>query len=298
MWADTLTEEEVRASLEAAVELRGVDWAGPLLRRTRDIVDRLLAGVDDREAYRANPLPISDHSLLFELRFARELLRAGAGAQYEFRAGVGNSDVDFKVDADRPWLVELVSLRESEGVRSATRSDGVRQSLVLRTGADDPKHTEESEMLAAQRRIGAKAFGGGRPIKFPEPSEFLHAIVVDARGYLGAGSGDWIDWMQIAAGPDSVTIPELVKSLRDRETGAYKPIRGLFEAACPLEAAATVQARVHFIFFVCERTFAPGEIAAKAFAVGNTELLGGAEKAKAAFRTWPLRRSENPPRQK
>src|SRR5271156_5183092 len=98
MWADSLKTEEVQGTLSAADQLTGIEWAGPLLGHTKPIVDRLRAGVADREAYRRNPLQPSDMSFLFELRFARALADVGLSARYEHGAGVGNSTVDFRVD--------------------------------------------------------------------------------------------------------------------------------------------------------------------------------------------------------
>ena len=118
MWADSLTTEEVDATLEAARQLGAVPWAAPLLDGTKPILDRLRAGVNDRDAYRANPLRPSDMSFLFEIRFARSLAMAGLAAEYEHGAGVGKSSVDFRVNLDPPWLVELVSLHESDGFKS------------------------------------------------------------------------------------------------------------------------------------------------------------------------------------
>jgi hypothetical protein len=77
MWADTLTTEEVDATLEAAHLLGTVPWAVPLLDGTKPILDRLRAGVTDRDTYRKNPLRPSEMSFLFEIRFARSLARHG-----------------------------------------------------------------------------------------------------------------------------------------------------------------------------------------------------------------------------
>ena len=95
MWADSLTTEEVEATLSAADQLNAVTWAAPLLGRTKPLLARLRIGITDKAAYQANPLQPSDMSFLFEIRFARSLAVAGLTAEYEYGAGVEDTTVDF-----------------------------------------------------------------------------------------------------------------------------------------------------------------------------------------------------------
>lgn len=60
-------------------------------------------------------------SLMFEVRFAQELQLAGVTAEYEFRVGVGDSTVEFRLNTTPTWLIELVSVRTSDAARRATR---------------------------------------------------------------------------------------------------------------------------------------------------------------------------------
>jgi hypothetical protein len=243
----------------------------------------------DREAYRANPLQPSDISYLFEIRYARALAEAGLSARYEHSAGVGNTTVDFRVDIDPPWLIELVSLHESEAFKAASWKSGAFAGFILSTDADDPRRSEEGETLKAQERIGAKAFDGHQgPIKFPEPEGSMHMIMVDARGFLGDGRGDEADWWQIAFGPNGLDR-HMVKYWTNPKTGERAPIMGLFQPGCPLQAAPTLQARVHFIGFVCERTFLPGEIKQQVYYVCNPGFFADEEAARSAMTRWPLR---------
>lgn len=291
MWADSLKTEEVKGTLDAADQLAGVAWAAPLLGQTKPIMDRLRAGIADRDAYRAKPLQPSEMSFLFEIRFARALADAGLSAQYEHGAGVGNSTVDFRVDIDPPWLVELVSLHESEAFKAASWKSGAMAGFMLSTGADDPRQSEEGETLKAQERIGTKAFERNQgPIKFPEPNGAIHMIMVDARGYLGDGHGDEADWSQIAFGPHGLD-DHLVKHWTNPKTGERAPIMGLFQPGCPLLAAPTLQSRVHFIGFVCESTFVAGEIKQRVFYCCNPALFENEDAAKAAMARWSLRRN-------
>ena len=185
MWADSLKTEEVQGTLAAADQLSGLSWAAPLLAQTKPLLDRLRVGLTDKEAYGANPLQPSEMSYFFEIRFARALASAGLGAEYEYAAGVGNSTVDFRAALNPPWLVELVSLHESEGFKGATWKSGAMQGFILRTDANDPRQSEEGEALKAQERIGSKAFDPKHgPSKFPEPRS----------NSLDHGGRTWIPW--------------------------------------------------------------------------------------------------------
>jgi hypothetical protein len=105
--------------------------------------------------------------LLFELRFAYELHRRKGLAEYEFPTGVGSSTVDFRMPTVANWLVELVSIRESDAALGATHDSGLFFGLVLTsTGATDSKETEAGEMLLVQQKIAEKAYKNG-PVKFP-----------------------------------------------------------------------------------------------------------------------------------
>jgi hypothetical protein len=204
----------------------------------------LRVGLNDKGAYGANPLVPAEMSFLFEIRFAAAIAAAGLFAEYEHSSGVGNSTVDFRVALDPPWLVELVSLHESDAFKAATWSNGVYQGYMLRTDADNPKQSTEGEALKAQERIGAKVFERKRgPIKFPEPDGSIHMVMVDARGFGGDGHGDTADWCQKAHGPCGLN-PAHVMRWTHPKTGVRMPIRGLFEPECPLAAAQTSRARL------------------------------------------------------
>lgn len=289
MWADTLTLSEVEGTLDAADQLSGIGWVAPLLARTGRILDRLRTALTDKNAYRANPLTSAEMSFLFEIRFACALAAAGLTAEYEHGSGVGNSTVDFRVELNQPWLVELVSLHESDAFKAASWADGARQGYVLRTDADDPRQSEEGETLKAQQRIGEKVFDPKRgPIKFPQRCGTIHMVMVDARGFGGSGLGDAADWYQIAQGPNGLDA-DVVKHWTNPETGVRAPIRGLFEHSCPLRAARTLQARLHVIGFVCERTFTDGEIRKRAFYHCNPSLFEDEGAACDMMSQWPLR---------
>lgn len=287
MW-DNLSTEEVVATLRAANALQAVPWAARLLADTSDSIENLRRRLDDCKAGR--PVEIGERGFFFELRYAETLHLYGCTAEYEFSAGVGDTSVDFRVQRDLPWLVELLSLRQSEAMQNATKTDGVFSSLLLSTppaGATREQFVQssEGELIKAQQRVGEKAFRDGSPIKFPLPDGSIHMIMTDARAYLG-GKGDQADWVQLALGPDR--LPEyLVQMWENPTTRAHEPIAGLFEPRCPGRASATVRERVHILGFVCEETFAAGEIAERAIYVKNPALTSDAETARAVA-AWPL----------
>ena len=272
MFTNSLTEAEVVATLCAVERLRKTSWAAGLLEATRRITDRLRVRFTDLAAYVANPVSPSDVSFLFEIRFARALADAGLTASYEHKAGVGNSSVDFRIDLDPPWLVELVSFRESAAVRTATRNDGPWSRTLLSTHAEDPRQSVEGEFRQAQTRIGAKVMDRhGKPVKFPVPGQCIHMVMVDARGYLD-GHGDESDFRQMLHGPEAVkSYPP--QCWTDDSTGTRSAIRGWFETQCVLPSARFVQERLHVIGFTSEKKFDQHEIASTSWYLRNPHLV-------------------------
>jgi hypothetical protein len=289
MWTDTLKLEEVAGTLRAAERLESVGWARPLLDHTKHILDRLHVGLTDKDAYGLNPLAAAEMSFLFEIRFAAALAAAGLSAEYERSAGVGNSTVDFRVALNPPWLVELVSLHESDAFKAASWTNGVYHGYMLHTNATDPRQSLEGEALKAQERIGAKVFERRHgPIKFPVPDGSIHLVMVDARGFGGDGHGAVADWCQISHGPSGLN-PSCLLRWTDPKTGVAVPIKGLFEPECPLSAAPTLQARLHVIGFICERNFTEGEISARSIYRCNPSLFEDEAAAIGTMSRWPLR---------
>ncbi len=294
MWADSLKTEEVSATLDAVTTLGNVAWAAPLLTRTASIVERLRVRLTDKDAYRANPITSTEMSFLFEIRFARAVADVGLTATYEYTAGVGNSAVDFRIELDVPWLVELVSLRESEAFKAATWTDGTFHGYLLRTDANDPRQSEEGETLKAQEKIGAKVFDRKQgAIKFPVPSGCVHMLLVDGRGFLGDGHGDAADWHQVIYGPAGLD-PHLIKYWTNPKTGERAAIQGLFQPACPLPAARVAQQRLHVVGFVCEKNFGRNEITQQSIYFCNPALFETEQAARSAMAEWPLKPTSRP----
>lgn len=122
-----------------------------------------------------------------------------------------------------PWLIEVLSLGKSEGMRRATRADGPFTVLSVGDDATDQKRTEVGELLTTQGKIAEKA------LKFPLPSAARHLILVDPRAYLDNGA-DQYDAREMVYGWAGLR--------RDRGAssgtcGRGRPSRGCSIPACP-----------------------------------------------------------------
>ena len=275
MWSDVLSTTEAEYTRFVLSELRAVHWA-----------QRLFAKIGS-----ANKLCSENKPLLFEARYAYELYRAGVEPEYEYAASVSDSTVDFRIRGSTDWLVELVSLRESNAVKQATRqvSDHLYER-VLSTDAEHSTQSEEGEMIKAQERIGEKVFRNGAPTKFPLPNSAYHAILVDMRGLYGAG-GDAHDYRHITYGVDGLPAEDREFLIRwwTSPDGKREPIKGLFEKGNPMKAAQFVQQRIHFIGFVEEKEYREGEIVEASLYLSNPWLFPSDEQAAGAFGSYPLK---------
>ena len=220
---------------------------------------------------------------MFEMRFAHELHRAGVSAEYEYRAGVGGSTIEFRTNTSPQWLIELVSVRTSDAAKRATRQTGLIYEQLLASTREDPARSEEAEMITAEQKIGEKVFADNRPTKFPSITNSLHLILTDIRGYLDQG-GDIFDYRQMAYGASG--IPAEYSWTVHYWQG--RPIKGLYEKDNPLHAAQYIQERIHFLGFICEGGFHEGEICEVAYYLANPHLFQNQEAAANAFLSYPL----------
>lgn len=274
MWTDRLTLKEAQCTERALAALSSSPWARPLIAR-----------LETSGGIKPENMP-----LMFEVRFARELQRAGVVAEYEVRAGVGDSTVEFRLETTPPWLIELVSVRTSDAAKRATRKVGLIYEQLLRPTLADPGSNEEGEMITAEQKIGEKVFSGGKPTKFPPLDDSLRLILTDIRGYLDQG-GDIVDYRQMAYGAAGVPR-ECAWAIRywEAKPGHLNPISGLFEHRNPLKAAHYVQERIHFLGFVREHDFTDGEIKRAGYYLANWHLFSTREEAESACRTYPVAR--------
>lgn len=271
MWSDRLTSKEADRTQRAINELSTVPWAKPLLLRLE----------------RAGGFKSENMSLMFEVRFAHELYRAGVSAEYEYPAGVGDSTVEFRTNTSPPWLIELVSVRTSNAAKRAIRQTGLIYEQLLAPPPDDPARSEEAEMITAEQKIGEKVFANGKPTKFPSITNSLHMILTDIRGYLDEG-GDIFDYRQMVYGVSD--IPAEYSWMVHYWQG--RPIKGLFEKDNLLRAARHLQERIHFLGFVRERYFHEGEIREIAYYLANPHLFQNQKAAGDAFVSYPLAESK------
>jgi hypothetical protein len=184
MLSDRLRSTEVDGTKRAMEALAKVPWAKPVLARLR----------------RAGGIKPENMPLMFEVRFAEELHRAGVTAEYEFPAGVGKSTVEFRLNTKPTWLIELVSIRTSDAARRATRQIGpLCHEQLFRLTPEDPGASEEGEIITAEQKIGEKVLSHGRPTKFPPRDGSLRLILSDMRGYLDEG-GKPEDYWETAYG--------------------------------------------------------------------------------------------------
>ncbi len=262
MWT-FLTAREAEYCRSILSEFEGNDKFGRLTATIR------------REDITAETMPF-----LFELRFAKALNDRGLNVDYEFTT-VGNTTVDFRVTAENNMelLIELVSINASAAVQQATQheaaEDGIQwQALILSSDNQDPRFSEEGEVLLVQQKICEKAFRDSTPIKFPPPNQNgrLNVLVVDMRGFLGGFGGDNADCVQLCYGNGAVG--EFQRRFWT-SNGQRRPIAGLFEATNPLRGAQTVRERIHAILFTRDKSYIDGGLMSRdnSFLIRNPQLI-------------------------
>ncbi len=274
MWSGTLTTTEARYTEGILQALSRVAWAAPLL-----------AKVNAEGGLTAGAMPV-----LFEARVAYEIHRASRQAEYEFATGVGTSTVDFRVLGSPEWLIETVSVRESDAVKRATiQVDKHEWQRELSTDAADRAQSEEAEMITAQQKIAEKVYSRGLPTKFPVPNgSAYHVILTDMRGYLGAG-GDRADYRHIVYGADGVRREPMLIRWWTGPDGKRAPIKGLLEPGNPLKGAAYIRERIHFLGFVEEDQFRVGAIRQQAYHLANDHFFKTDEEVARVIDSYPLR---------
>jgi hypothetical protein len=263
---DRITSAEFDRTERAIKVLSTVSWAEPLLQRLE----------------RAGGIRHENMPLMFELRYAQEILLAGSSATYEHVTGIGDSSVDFRTDTEPGWLIELVSVRTSNATRRATRKRGPISETLLVPTPDDPDRSEAGEIIRAQGKIGEKVLARKAPTKFPPAVDSFHMILIDMRGFLLHG-GDFGDYGEIAYGAQAFQPHQF--PLLHWVSG--RPVKGLFELNNARAAARLIQERIHVLSFVCERHFYECEIGKIAYNAPNYNLFHSTEAASEALRSHP-----------
>jgi len=263
---DSLSKDEADFVQAIMDELRDLAWSAPIL-----------AGIRDNGG-----ITQANKDRMFELRFGYALDCAAIAPQYEI-PGEAQSTIDFGfTNNGQRWRVEMVRLGETQAVKDATGSsvdsDGIPWTgRVLSTNAADPKQSLEGETLKAVQRICQKCEFKGHPHKFPVPDGAYHAILVDFRTFMNGG--DIHDRIHVALGADAV-------AQRYRLFWEKRPITGVFSKETKVRGAAQACERVHFLGFVSERAYKPGEFAAATQFIANPQLFADADAARAAMATW------------
>ncbi len=280
MWGKFLSSYEADYCEQLLGVLENVPWALPLVRRV---------GPSANWDYQSRPL-------LFELRFAGDLHETGLSAEYEHSAGVGDSTVDFRFKSSGVnWLVELVSLMESDAVTSASWERGVFFGAALYTDSDDRRQSEEGELLLAQQKIGEKVLSSGQPVKFPPPrKDRYHVILVDMRGF-GLTGGDQWDYHEIAYGRAGLPSDKLfLAHTWEDDSGNRLPVLGLFDQTNTFQRAARViQERIHFIGFCNDKKYGRDTMRSSTIYLPNPHLFTTNDAARKVWDQYPLKRDDN-----
>ncbi len=153
-----LTKQEADDARQIIEELKTVAWAAPLLL----------------EIKRRGGVTEKNQPMLFELRIAYQLHKAGLKPGYEHLTGVGTSSVDFYLGGPPEFYIEVVSIQASKGVRGATRQQGSFSWGLLSTS-----NLYSSD---ANARPGARADA-------PRTENWLRAAVPLAPGRVRAARG-------------------------------------------------------------------------------------------------------------
>jgi len=224
--------------------------------------------------------------LLFEVRFAVELLHKNIAPTYEYPAGIEDDRIDFKFLDDPSWLTELVSIEETDILSKMTKIENVAEDdkpeiparfLEIRSDAQDPRHTGAWQMIKMQEKILCKVRQHDLPHKFPLPKEnVVHSILISTKGYNGGSGADIYDLNQLVFG---------IKYAHEVFNEWFKdqPIKGIFDESNDDPAAVLMRERIHCLIFVCEQEYGPGTMWQKAFAFWNPFLDFDAEKYSKSF---------------
>lgn len=258
--SDVLSVGEFEFSKRAWNALKEVEWAAPLVNRMTDADGNLNE---------------NDRFGLFELRFGYALRNKGISrVEYEYKT-VDDTSVDFRVETDRIWLIELVSIAKSKAVEAATgpnedypfitetvlssmKAIEERQKCIEANVAEEEMQarvfaamtqSEEGELIVLQQKIGEKVWRNKRYVKFPPPedSRATHVIVVDSRSVMDL-CADSLDFLEVCVGLAAFNNQEhkLFHSWQGQ------PIKGIFQKDNAWSGAPAVRERIHLLHFVKE----------------------------------------------
>jgi hypothetical protein len=273
---DIFTDRESDRMEVIMAEVAGAAWAQPILNNIR----------------KGGGLVGKNMELFFELRFGHALYDAGVTVEYEVE-GEADSTIDFGFSSkNKSWKTELMRIKETDAAKSATTEEiddnGIRWiKRVLSFHNKNRTQSLEGESLVAIQKICEKCLDEGLPHKFKIPTDALHAIIVDMRTFKRGG--DIYDRLHIGLGGEYVVAPyRMYWVWGDPPKEKQRLISGVFNTRTTVKGANEVRNLVHFIGFLRETTFKPGEIGAALEFVANPYLFENASSVEAALDTWPL----------
>lgn len=224
----------------------------------------------------------------FELRFGQAVHGTGLVVEHEV-PGEGGSTLDFGFTSKgQAWKVEMMRLLETAAAKAATTTEVDEHGIVwtrqlLSSNNKDQRQSSEGETLKAIERICQKCERKGKPYKFTRPQKTLHVILVDMRTFKNGGDAQ--DRLHIGLGGEYVKEPFRMYWGEGKDR---KLISGVFGWRTGEKGAVEARERVHFIGFVRERSFQPGELCDVIQFVANPHLFADLASIKAAIDTWPL----------
>lgn len=249
--------------------LKNIPWAEKLLKD-----DKIQRAVSlKRKPKKASKL-FEAKSALFELRFAGLIHSLNLTAEYEYKTGLGNSSVDFKIKKNnKTWLVELTSLKESKEVKKNTRVKGNQFSYISISKATE-NLPEVFDLIKVQAAIINKTINGKmKSIKFNKPKRNTYNIIlVDMRAF-NAGISDCFDCFNIVYGSELLLNPKYEFNVRYwiDENGKSSLIKGLFDKNYP--NAENVRDRIHAIGFILKNDFFDNEMNKKIIFFHNPKFF-------------------------
>ncbi len=265
MFETELSSEEIRYAKLYLQNLTSSDWAKMLLKSP--LVKTLENSKNATDEHR-----MQLKSWILELAVANALLDKNFQVIYEYKAGIKNTSVDFKIyNQEVEFLVELVSNRDLEKLKvknqveypvfSAHR-DGVDQAL---------------DMIKIQDTLLSKICHEQNRIKFPIPSGNLFNVIIINVESFNLGIMDEDDRKVICYGNSSV--PDVCRRYF-KDVG----VAGIFDSSHPNQAMSYLRSGVHLVGF-----FNPKE-SEKIFFCPNPMLFKDDEEVQKVFGAFPIKK--------
>ncbi|MBN2573728.1 MAG: hypothetical protein JXP73_04120 [Deltaproteobacteria bacterium] len=186
---------------------------------------------------------------LFTLRFAWELALAcpDGDITYEFRAGVGMTSVDFRLQTGiRTWLIECLAINPSAAAQRLEKKEQIEPgicvvSLAFSENAENRCERPEAQLHRAYQAIWQHVWNqqAQRHAKFPARSQnSANVLVVSIAGLWGWAPAVKKDCIEIVHGSRKVLLcPEAA-------------LQGLFDGKNAEPGAIAVRDRVDLMVFV------------------------------------------------